>query len=70
MTERRLSVYVFALVAAFLIGAPLWTGCREKGPVEKAGEKVDEAVDKMKDAVNPKGPAERAGEKVDRALED
>jgi hypothetical protein len=67
--EWRSNVLVVALAAAFLIGATVWTGCREKGPVEKAGEKVDAAVDKMKDAVNPKGPAERAGEKVDRALD-
>lgn len=42
--------------------------CREKGPAEKTGEKVDEAVEKVKDAVDPKGPVEKAGEKVDKAL--
>lgn len=42
-------------------------GCREKGPAEKAGEKVDEAAEKLKDAVDPKGPAEKLGEKVDEA---
>lgn len=26
--------------------------CPEKGPVEKAGEKVDDAIDKTKDAVD------------------
>jgi hypothetical protein len=26
------------------------SACPEKGPVEKAGEKVDDAVDKAKDA--------------------
>ena len=42
--------------------------CREKGPVEKAGEGIDKAVENVKDAVNPKGPVEKAGEKVDKAL--
>jgi hypothetical protein len=45
------------------------TGCTEKkGPAEKAGEKIDETVDKLKDAVDPKGPAEKTGEKIDKAL--
>jgi hypothetical protein len=42
--------------------------CREKGPAERAGENVDSAVEKVKDAVDPKGPVEKAGEKVDKAL--
>jgi hypothetical protein len=45
------------------------TGCSEKkGPAEKAGEKIDETVDKVKDALDPKGPAEKTGEKIDKAL--
>ena len=44
------------------------SSCKEKGPAEKAGESVDKAVEKVKDAVDPKGPAEKAGEKVDEAL--
>jgi hypothetical protein len=42
-------------------------GCREKGPAEKAGEKLDKAGEKISDAVNPKGPAEKAGREVDKA---
>jgi hypothetical protein len=42
--------------------------CREKGPAEKAGEKIDSAADKIKDAVDPKGPGEKVGEKIDDAL--
>jgi predicted small lipoprotein YifL len=42
--------------------------CKKKGPAEKTGEKVDEAIESVKDAVNPKGPAEKAGEKVDEVL--
>lgn len=43
--------------------------CKEKGPAEKAGEKMDETIENVKDAVDPKGPAEKAGEKVDDALD-
>jgi len=62
---------VLALAAVLAAGTFTFTatGCKEKGPAEKAGEKVDKTVDKMKDAVDPKGPAEKAGEKIDKALD-
>ena len=40
-------IFVFALFSIALAT----TACPEKGPMEKAGEKVDDAVDKTKDAV-------------------
>ncbi len=42
--------------------------CEKKGPAENAGEKIDEAIENVKDAVDPRGPVEKAGEKVDEAL--
>ena len=58
---------VIAVVAA-LAGASLMTSaCEHKGPVQKAGEKLDKATDKVSDTVNPKGPVEKAGRSVDRA---
>ncbi|MBK1880874.1 hypothetical protein JIN85_00525 [Luteolibacter pohnpeiensis] len=45
------------------------TSCKEKGPAEKAGEKLDNAAEKVGDALDPKGPAEKAGEKIDDALD-
>lgn len=42
--------------------------CKEKGPAEKVGEKMDKVAEDVKDAVDPKGPVEKAGEKVDDAL--
>ena len=39
----------------------------DEGPAENAGEKVDKAVENMKDTVNPQGPAERVGEALDKA---
>ena len=49
MTKRILQNVVVALV---LVGVALGTiACPEKGPAEKAGEKIDKAVDKAKEAV-------------------
>jgi hypothetical protein len=45
-------------------------GCEREGPVEKAGKKVDQAVEETKDTLNPEGPVEKAGKKVDQAVED
>lgn len=53
------------LAGAFTLGA----GCEaEKGPAEKAGEKVDQSVKDAKNAVSPPGPAEKAGQAVDKAV--
>ena len=41
--------HVLMVFALFSI-ALATSACPEKGPAEKAGEKVDEAVDKVKDA--------------------
>jgi len=40
-------IAVFALSAI----AVATSACPEKGPVEKAGKKIDKAIDKTKDAV-------------------
>jgi hypothetical protein len=69
MTNKRLlsAALAFGLAAS---GAVLTSGCREKGPGERAGEKVDRALDKVEDTFDPKGPAEKAGRKLDRAIDD
>lgn len=69
MTNIRLLSGALALGLA-LGGAAVTSGCREKGPAEKAGEKVDRAMDKVDDAIDPKGPAEKAGRSIDRAVDD
>ena len=43
-------IVLLSLLCSFLAFATL--GCEKKGPMEKAGEKVDEAVDSAKDAVD------------------
>ncbi len=42
---------------------------KPQGPAEKAGEKMDKAMDKVSDAVDPKGPVEKAGRALDRATD-
>lgn len=61
-----------AVALAGMLGLVTVTGltaCERKGPVERAGEKVDNAIEKAKDKLDPKGPAEKAGEKIDKALD-
>ncbi len=48
----------------------LAAGCETKGPAEKAGEKVDQGIQNVKDAVSPPGPGEKAGRAVDKAVGD
>lgn len=61
--NKRLTSLAIILLALGL-GA-----CEQQGPVERAGEQVDEAVDEAKEALDPQGPAESAGEKVDDTVE-
>ena len=57
------------LSAAALLGFVAFaSGCEDKGPAEKAGAKVDQGIQDVKDAVNPPGPAEKAGRAVDKAV--
>jgi hypothetical protein len=64
--STTLAGLAFVLAGAFTLGA----GCEsEKGPGEKAGEKIDQAAKDAKDAVSPPaGPGEKAGKKVDEVL--
>lgn len=63
MTKGLVAIAVVVSVATGSLGCP-----REKGPMEKAGEKVDEMVD---DIVHPnEGPIEEAGRKIDEKVQD
>jgi hypothetical protein len=57
---------VSAVVTVLVAGMGL-TGC-ERGPLQKAGEKVDEVTGQ--DRLIGKGPAEKAGRKVDNTVDD
>ncbi len=57
-----------AALAATLLSFPL-IAC-DDGPAERAGERVDRALDRVQDAVDPpNGPLERAGRAIDRAVD-
>lgn len=43
-------------------------GCREEGPAEKAGRKIDEAVEEIRRG--DEGVMERAGREIDEALDE
>ncbi len=45
-------------------------GCEREGPMERAGKKMDEAVENLREATKKEGPAERAGKKIDKAAEE
>lgn len=66
-STRTVSKLGLAVMTAMLL-TPL-AACREKGPAERAGEKIDDAKDKVEDALDPKGPAEKAGRAIDRATD-
>ena len=53
MRSKYRSTMVRGLAVALILAlaAPL-TGCRKKGPAEKAGEEIDEAVDEIDDAID------------------
>lgn len=53
-----------AAVPLFLLAA-----CSEPGPAEQAGEQIDDAVENVRESLDPAGPAERAGREVDDAVE-
>ncbi len=63
---------VLRLLAATSLGLMLTLayGCGDSGPAERAGERIDDAVDEAQDLFEPAGPAERAGEKIDDAVDE
>ena len=67
---KQFPLLSLTLAIALAVGGAAFTaGCREKGPGERAGEKVDRTMDKIEDKLDPKGPVEKAGRKLDRAID-
>jgi len=62
--HKKLAVMVCMGFILIVIGA-----CKQEGPAERTGRKIDEAAEKLGDAVERKGPLERAGEKLDNAAD-
>ncbi len=62
-STKVLSVAVGVLFSVAVLG------CERQGPMERAGERADDAVEDVRDAFNGPGPMERAGERVDDAVD-
>lgn len=57
--------------ASLLAAALVVTGCEQEGPLERAGEDLDDAMEEMAEGLERnEGPVERAGERVDDAVEE
>jgi hypothetical protein len=54
-----------AVLTAAVLSAGAMSAC-DRGPMEKAGEKIDKAMDRL----SGKGPAEKAGERIDKAVDE
>jgi hypothetical protein len=61
----RVSRQIAGVLGAAFLSAAVLAGC-EEGPAERAGEKVDKAIDKL----SGKGPAEKVGERIDEAAKE
>ena len=69
------SVYVVAAMVTMLMVGII--GCEKEGPAERAGEKLDQAAETVKEKaedvaseIQDEGPAEQLGEKVDETVEE
>ena len=62
---KRPMMAVTALAVVVALGS---VACENKGPLQKAGEKIDRVTDQ--DKVIGKGPLEKAGKNVDEAAKD
>ena len=68
----RIRMAATLLVSAVLVTVAM--GCREEGPAEKFGRKVDDATGQASDAVDRAGDragnaGDRAGDAIDRAAD-
>jgi hypothetical protein len=59
--------YVLVTALGFLVTVGA-AGCENKGPMQKAGEKIDRATEQ--DTLIGKGPLEKAGRNIDDAVKD
>lgn len=64
-----MKTFCHAICAMLLIAGV--AACERKGPAERAGERLDDAVDNVRQGESPlkeRGPVEKAGKSVDDAL--
>lgn len=64
MKKKIWNISALAVLLVALLALPLAGCAEEKGPMEKAGEKVDDAIDEVTDT------AEDIGDEIGDAVED
>jgi len=76
MMNRKIIISTLLMSTALFIMAGM-VGCDTQGPAEKAGEKIDQSVEEVKDAAEEagdkltgQGPAEELGENMDDSVEE
>ncbi len=62
---RKICILCLILALATVLAA-----CEKEGPMEQTGEKIDQAIEKTKEKIDPRGPAEKVGEKIDNTVEE
>lgn len=67
---RKRTIWI-AISMIAILATGLLAGCEKKGPMEKAGENIDEAIDDTKDGLKDLGDGtDSVGEKIEEGLED
>lgn len=61
---------IFLMIFAVSITGVAVTGCNDDGPIENAGESMDDAMEETGDAMSPDGAMEETGESMDDAMDD
>ncbi len=63
----------FKILTLLSLLSLVFAGCETEGPAEKAGKKIDESIQNLKekahDVMEDQGPAEKTDEKIDQAVE-
>ncbi len=68
VAKNKGKTHLIVILVIFLIG---FVGCSEKGSAEKAGERMDEIIDNVKEGELPlkeKGTLEKMGESIDESV--
>lgn len=63
--DTKMKTWRPALLAAAVVVS--LAACHKEGPAESAGKSLDNAGQKIQDAVDPPGPAQKVGRAIDDA---
>lgn len=68
VNTKTMKALKYIMLVSALVGAFAVTGCKEKGPMEKAGESIDKAAQDAGDAAKDAG--EKAKDAAEKAKDD